>query len=216
MESLVSHRVRIGRGSRLFGTGDTFKNLYVIRLGQIKTVEIDYLGIENVTDFHLPGASLGWDGIASGHFQMGAIALEDCEICVMPFDRVEAMCCAIPRLRQLLVSKISQRLVEVSRRALDAARRFLDGRFAAFIMNMSKHQVQAGYSPSAFHLRMSRRDLCSYLGTSPEGLSRIIATFRSNGWIRMTQRDLEILAPEQLRQLADGHPEFLVPATAKS
>lgn len=204
---LLTHRVRIDRGAPLFIAGNTFKSLYIVRLGQLKIVEQDHLGIENVTAFHMPGESLGWDGIANGYFRVGAIALEDSEICVMPFSKLEALLSEVPRLHQQFLRTLGQRLVDIGRHALRSSHSFLDQRFASFILDVANYQMKAGYSPSAFHLRMSRGDLCSYLCTSPEGLSRMIAKFKRAGLIRMTRRDIEILEPEQLRQLADGYLE---------
>lgn len=204
MNSLVAHRVRVVRGAHLFMAGDTFATFFVIRLGQIKTIESDHRGIEHVTRFCVPGASLGWDGMATGHFQMTAVALEDCEICVMPYQKVLEGFAEVPRLRELFMSMFSQRLIDVSRRALYSSCRFLDERLAAFIIEISEQQSRAGYSGASLTLRMSRTDICSYLGTSPEALSRLFATFSRNKWVRLQQRNLDILEPGQLRSLAKG------------
>lgn len=205
LSSLITHRIRGERGTSLFRTGDIFDNIYLIRLGQFKALEQDHLGIDVVTGFHMPGASLGWDGIATGRFQSHAVALENCEVCVLPFAKLEALLAERPQLQQQVTRMLSQRLVNASRRALYASRRFLDARLAAFIVRMSQRHAKAGFSPSIFQLRMSRLDLCSYLGTSSEALSRLIATFKRNGWIRVTQREFEILAPDELERLASGH-----------
>ena len=208
LAGLVTHRVRLARGASLYRAGELFENLYLIRLGQLKTVEQDHLGVDIVTAFHMPSAALGWDGIATGRFQMQAVALEDSEICVMPFARLQAMLVELPQMQHHFMRILSQRLVNAGRRALCSSRRFLDARFAAFIVSMSRRHARAGYSPSIFELRMSRLDLCSYLGTSGEALSRLIAKFKRNGWIRVSRREFEVLAPDELARLAGGdHPQ---------
>jgi CRP/FNR family transcriptional regulator len=46
-------------------------------------------GRDQVTGFQMAGEIIGLDGIVNDHHTCDAVALEDAEVCVMPFDRIE-------------------------------------------------------------------------------------------------------------------------------
>src|SRR5215216_3044481 len=91
VQNVVYARRRIKRGETLFNAGDEFKTVYAIRSGFFKTSLIDGEGREQVTGFSMGGELLGLDAIGSGRHNGSAVALEDSEICVMPFSMVEEM-----------------------------------------------------------------------------------------------------------------------------
>jgi CRP/FNR family transcriptional regulator len=88
VERIVYARRRIKRGERLFDAGDPFTSVYAIRSGFFKTSLVDDEGREQVTGFFMAGELLGLDGLASGRYQDGAIALEDSEACVSAEERL--------------------------------------------------------------------------------------------------------------------------------
>ena len=89
VEELVSARRRIRRGEALYRAGDYFNNLYVVRLGFLKSTVMSSDGREQVTNFFMAGEMIGLDGISSNVYSCDVVALEDTEVCVLPFDRVE-------------------------------------------------------------------------------------------------------------------------------
>jgi len=54
---------------------------------------------------------------------------------------------------------------------------------AAFLLNLSRRFVRRGYSPSEFHLRMTREEIGSYLGLKLETVSWIFSRFQDDGLI---------------------------------
>ena len=57
-------------------------------------------GREQVTGFHMMGELLGLDAIGSGRHGCDAMALEDREICEIPFGMLEQLSREIPALQQ--------------------------------------------------------------------------------------------------------------------
>ena len=86
VEELVSARRRIRRGEALYRAGDYFNNLYVVRLGFLKSTVMSSDGREQVTNFFMAGEMIGLDGISSNVYSCDVVALEDTEVCVLPFD----------------------------------------------------------------------------------------------------------------------------------
>ena len=62
-----------------------------IRAGSFKTDVILEDGRDQVTGFQMTGEVLGLDGISNEQHSCNAIALEDSEVCVIPFSRLEEL-----------------------------------------------------------------------------------------------------------------------------
>lgn len=89
IDDLVANRRKVKRGTPLFRNGDRFTSLYAIRTGFFKTCIASEDGRDQVTGFQMAGEIVGLDGIVNDRHTCDAIALEDAEVCVMPFDRIE-------------------------------------------------------------------------------------------------------------------------------
>jgi len=89
LDDLVTTRRKVKRGSTLFSNGEKFTSLYAIRTGFFKTCLASEDGRDQVTGFQMAGEIIGLDGIVNDQHSCDAVALEDAEVCVMPFDRIE-------------------------------------------------------------------------------------------------------------------------------
>lgn len=83
---LVAVRRKVARGERLFQAGDRFDTVFAVWTGFFKTTMASKDGREQVTGFQMAGELMGLDGIGSRVYEVDAVALEDSQVCVMPFD----------------------------------------------------------------------------------------------------------------------------------
>jgi CRP/FNR family transcriptional regulator len=100
LNKVVTARKRIKRGSTLYRLGDKFNSIYAIRTGYFKTCVTTEDGRDQVTGFQMAGEMLGLDGVMSDEHSCTAVALEDAEVCVMPFDAIEQLSREIPSLQR--------------------------------------------------------------------------------------------------------------------
>ena len=193
VQNIVYARRRIKRGESLFGAGDEFGSVYAIRSGFFKTSVVDSEGREQVTGFFMGGELLGMDGIGSGRYNGTAVALEDSEICVMPYSLIEQMAREYPALQRHLHSVLSREIVRDHGVMMLLGSMRAEERLAAFLSNLSKRFVRRGYSQSDFHLRMTREEIGSYLGLKLETVSRLFSQFQKDGLIAVEQKHVTIL-----------------------
>ncbi|CAJ0783515.1 helix-turn-helix domain-containing protein [Ralstonia chuxiongensis] len=191
LDRMVHTWRRIAKGAPLFRAGDSFHALYAIRSGSFKTVVSHPHGISRVTGFHLAGETLGLDGIADSHHSCDAVALEDSTVCSMPFHCIEALCHDIYPLQHRLHQLLAEEIVHESRLML-ISRLTAEARVAAFLLNLSGRMQERGYSSSSFTLRMTRREIGSYLGMQLETVSRLLSRFQREGWITVSGRNIEL------------------------
>jgi CRP/FNR family transcriptional regulator len=193
VQNIVYARRRVKRGESLFATGDEFTSIYAIRSGFFKTSVVDGEGREQVTGFFMGGELLGMEGIGAGQHSSTAIALEDSEICVMPYSLVESMAHDYPQLQRRLHSVLSREIVRDHGVMMLLGSMRAEERLAAFLSNLSKRFVRRGYSPSDFHLRMTREEIGSYLGLKLETVSRLFSQFQKDGLIEVEQKHVRIV-----------------------
>ena len=201
IENIVYARRRLKRGETLFNAGDDFNAVYAIRSGFFKTCLVDGEGREQVTGFFMGGELLGMDGVGSGRYNGAAVALEDSEICVMPFALVEQMAREVPALQRHLHSVLAREIVRDHGVMMLLGSMRSEERLATFLINLSKRLVRRGYSASDFHLRMTRDEIGSYLGLKLETVSRLFSSFQKDGLIEVQQKHVRILDIDGLERV---------------
>ena len=206
VERIVYARRRVRRGEPLFHSGGSFTAIYAIRSGFFKTTVLNDDGREQVSGFYMPGELLGMDGIGTGAYNGNAIALEDCQVCVMPFALVEDISREVPALQRHLHRVLSREIVRDHGVMMLLGSMRAEERLAAFLMNLSKRFTRRGYSPSDFHLRMTREEIGSYLGLKLETVSRLFSKFQEDGLLEVNQKHVRILASDGLESLLGGKP----------
>jgi CRP/FNR family transcriptional regulator, anaerobic regulatory protein len=194
VQNVVYARRRIKRGETLFNAGDEFKAIYAIRSGFFKMTVTDGEGREQVTGFSMGGELLGLEAIGAGRHGGNAIALEDSEVCIMPFSLIEEAAREVPALQRHLHAVLSREIVRDHGVMMLLGSMRAEQRLAAFLSNLSKRFVRRGYSASDFHLRMTREDIGSYLGLKLETVSRLFSQFQKDGLIEVEQKHVRILS----------------------
>lgn len=204
IEQLVYARRRLRRGETLFNAGDEFGAIYAIRSGCFKTATISDDGREQVTGFRLPGELLGMDGIGAGAYHGNAIALEDSEVCALPFALAEALGREIPALQRHLHCVLSREIVRDHGVMMLLGSMRAEERLAAFLLNLSRRFQRRGWSPTEFHLRMTREEIGGYLGLKLETVSRLFSKFQESGLIEVQQKHVRILDVPGLAAVLGG------------
>lgn len=85
LDGLVTNRRSVARGETLFCAGETFDALFAVRSGFFKTCIASEDGRDQVTGFQMAGDLLGLDGISTDLHSCNAVALEDSQVCVIPY-----------------------------------------------------------------------------------------------------------------------------------
>jgi CRP/FNR family transcriptional regulator len=193
VENIVYARRRVKRGESLFKSGDAFNAVYAVRSGFFKTSLIGDDGREQVTGFFMGGELIGLDGIGTGACNATAIALEDSEVCVMPYTLIEEMAREVPALQRHLHAVLAREIVRDHGVMMLLGSMRAEERLATFLLNLSKRFVRRGYSASDFHLRMTREEIGSFLGLKLETVSRLFSQFQKDGYIEVEQKHVRIV-----------------------
>lgn len=201
LDAMVEKRRRIKQGELLYSSGDPFISLYAIRVGFFKTCVSSEDGREQVTGFQMAGEIIGMDGIVSDHHNCNAIALEDAEVCVMPFSDIEQLSRELPALQRNVHKIMSREIVRENSVMMLLGNMRAEERLAAFLLNLVQRLHARGLSQSELVLRMTREEIGSYLGLKLETVSRAFSKFSEDGIIEVKQRYVKILEPDALKKI---------------
>ena len=205
IDTLVGTRRKILRGDSLYHNGESFNSLFAIRTGFFKTSVTLEDGREQVTGFQMAGEIMGLDGIVSDHHTCDAVALENAEVCVMPFEKIEELSREVNALQHHVHKIMSREIVREHGVMMMLGSMRAEERLAAFLLNLTARLHARGFSRSELVLRMTREEIGSYLGLKLETVSRTLSHFQAQGLIAVQNKHLRILKLDSLRELVSHH-----------
>ena len=198
LDTLMFARRGLKEGQPLYHEGDTFQFLYAVRSGTFKSVMSSKDGREQVTAFHMTGEIMGLDGLANGKHASGSMALEDSEVCSIPYSQLAALAATNGELQQVVTRLMSREIVREHSLMMLLGSMSAEERLGAFLLNISQRMEARGYSSSEFHLRMSRAEIGSYLGMTLETVSRTFSSFQQQRLLVVDKKHVRIVDPDSL------------------
>ncbi|SHH01153.1 fumarate/nitrate reduction transcriptional regulator Fnr [Massilia sp. CF038] len=204
LDQIIGRRRRLARDERLYQMDEPFRNLYAIRFGHFKTYQVNAAGEQQITGFQMAGELLGMDAISADRHHCDAVALEDSEVCEIPFGRLEELFGHVPTLLRHFHRIMSQEITREQNVMLLLGNMRAEQRFAVFLVNLSARYAARGYSANSFQLRMSREDIGNYLGLTIESISRLLSRYKKQGWLKVDKREVTLLDPVMIKALAAG------------
>jgi CRP/FNR family transcriptional regulator len=206
LDTLVEARRSLRRGEALYSAGEVFKSLFAVRTGFFKTRVTGADGRDQVTGFQMAGELLGLDGIGNDAHTCDAVALEDSQVCQIPYARLEEISREVTPLQRHFHKIMSREIVRDHGVMLLLGSMRAEARLAAFLLNLTQRLQARGYSASSLVLRMTREEIGSYLGLKLETVSRSFSRFQEDGLLEVKQRDIRVLDAEGLRRLLNEAP----------
>lgn len=178
------------RGQTIYSAGESSDGLYIVHKGRVKIYRLSETGKEQLVRILTPGdftgeLSLFTESVHDAY----AEAMEPVELCVMDRQHFQRFLLKYPAISLKVLTEFSSRLAKTEKQAANIAMETVDTRIAMYLAELTEQTKS-----DAITLPMSRKDLASHLGTSPETISRKLAEFEDAGCIRQTsQRDIHIV-----------------------
>lgn len=202
LDQIIDRKRPIHKGEQLFADGESMKSLYAIRSGTFKTFTVNESGEEQITGFHLPGDLLGFDAIAESEHPSFAKALETSMICEIPYNTLDSLSNAMPKLKKQMLRMMSSEIKTDQEMLTLLNRKNAEQRLATFLATLSTRYKARGLSSTEFRLTMTRSDIGNYIGLTVETISRLLNRFHKNDLIKVEGKLITILDLEKLRECA--------------
>ena len=201
LDGVIKQSRRLRKGDYLYHSGENFQSIYAVRTGFFKTLVSLSDGRDQVTGFFMSGELLGMDGIDNHAYTNNAVALEDSEVCELPFNRLDELAQFIPSLNLHFFRLMSREIIRDQNVMMMLGNMNAEERLSTFLINLSQRLAARGFAANDFVLRMSREEIGSYLGLKLETVSRTLSRLHHDGIVSVEHKHIRILQPQALRQM---------------
>lgn len=205
LDTIVKNRKTLRRGEPLYQTGESFRSIYAIRSGSIKTSIIADDGRVQVTGFHVAGEVLGLDAIITRRYNCEATALETSSVCEVPFARFKELSEEIPNLQYKMLEIMSHEILHNHELMMLLGKKNAEERLATYLLNMSMRLEKRNFSSTQFNMSMSRSDIGNYLGMAEETVCRVFSRFQEEELVTIQRRQIILNDLARLRAKAHHH-----------
>jgi len=200
LDSMKFARRKVKAGETLYREGDKFQHLYAVRTGTLKSSLTLADGREQVSGFHIAGELVGLDGVAQGRHASATVALEDTDICAIPYAHLSDLAAGTSGMQHIISRLMSREILREHSLMMLLGSMNAEERLAAFLLNLSQRYAARGYSEREFHLRMSRAEIGSYLGMKLETVSRTFSAFQQQRLLEVDKRHIRIADLDGLKR----------------
>ena len=191
------------KGEIIFSDGDEGSGFFVVVEGLVKIFKVSSEGKEQTFHIFGPGEPFGQVAVYAGlSYPASAQTILKSHILFFPRTAFVDLITRIPSLAMNMLAVLSKRLREFTFQVENLSLKEVPGRLAAYLLFLSDEEGKN----ETVTLNISKGQLASLLGTIPETLSRIFARMKELNLIEMDGRNIRLLDPGGLEELAEsGH-----------
>jgi CRP/FNR family transcriptional regulator len=177
----------------LYNASDSFKNIYFVSSGVVKTFKTSSNGLESISGFQMSGEWAGLESIGNQNYSNYAQALVDSDVFIINYqlmaDVLKTSQLAMKNFNKILSNEINRNINLTN--ILKNTRR--ERKIVIFLMGILNQNSKKISNEQGFDLNMSRGDISSYLSISREEISRIFQKLENSGLIFVKNRHIVVL-----------------------
>ncbi|MBC8587215.1 Crp/Fnr family transcriptional regulator [Tissierellaceae bacterium BX21] len=176
--AITSQKI-LEKGEMIYRAGEKLDRLYVIHSGKVKIARLNDSGKEQVIRILGQGDFLGELSLFSPTPMTDfGETLEKTTMCMIDGAQLKSLMLKFPGVAFKVMEELSSRLEKVENLVEDISLNSVEKRLANTLLKMSNDNNEVV-------LKMSKKDLASYIGMSQETLSRKLSYFQEIGLIKL-------------------------------
>jgi len=177
---------------------DSGEVLFLLKKGRVQLYRIAPNGKKIIVSMLGPGAIFGeMSLVGQGMHNTFAEAAEPCVLCVMSRSDIERLIREKPNVAFRFVEAMGSRLTELETHLESIAFKSISVRLAALLLRLDEEQGGSGLVKGYTH-----QDLSEMLGTYRETVTQTLNEFKSDGWIGIGRKKVNLLDMAALEELA--------------
>jgi len=188
----------------LFREGDRSEGFYVVQKGAINVHRVSAAGKEQVIHVFRPVESFAEATLATeGGYPADARATEPATVLLVPKNEFVDLLRRRPDLALRMLGSMSQHLRVIVGLLDDLTLKDMETRLANWLLKQCPRPIST--HPVEIKLDRTKRVLAAEMGTTSETLSRTLAKFRDQKFLRVKGNTLTITRPNELQRLLRQH-----------
>jgi CRP/FNR family transcriptional regulator len=196
---ISSHKV-YHKSDELFGSGQTFDAIFILRSGSAKSSVLANSGHEQINRFYYPSDLIGLDGFENGSHAHSIKFLETSSVCRINLKELDKAMANSASIRLNLLQGMSHALNNEDKFLLSLNNMDSTQRLISFLLDLSSQFEKRGLSGKVFDLSMTRADIANYLGMAIETVSRLFTQLHNEHIIEVEKRRVKFVDFRKLNQ----------------
>ena len=186
------------RGEYLYQAGDEEDSIYIVHKGQLRVYHLSEAGKEQLIRVLNPGEFTGeWTLFSSNTFHENfGEATRKTAICEISRQDLEGLLKDYLEILMKILQAMSERLSQSEKQTASVATESVINRVIYYLEDLTAGEIEDDVT---IRLPMARKDIASYLGTTPETLSRRFKELENKGLIEpLPKNTIRIPSVEEL------------------
>ncbi|NLF03914.1 MAG: Crp/Fnr family transcriptional regulator [Actinomycetales bacterium] len=191
---------RVADGERVYTEGGPTASLLVVNTGRLRLTRSNRAGAEQLLRVLSPGGFVGVESFLTGaHPGHSATAMGDAVLCEFRHDDLGGLLDRYPEVGAAMLAALAEQLSRTEERLVAQTLEPVERRVAVYLVELPSRPDPRGLR---IELPLAKKDIASYLGTSPESLSRSLRALAEAGIIAIEgSREILVLDPFALDEL---------------
>lgn len=192
----LTQSVSFKKGESLYQPGTQSDALYIVSQGRVRIYRLSESGKEQLLRILNPGDFTGELALFNESVHEAyADAMVDTDVCMVKRSDLQTLMLKYPVIAMKILSEFSSRLDQSEKQTTRFATEKVEMRIALFLIE----SMDPKSGSDEVVLPMSKKDLASYLGTTPETLSRKLFELEDAGMIKqLSNKRIRILDADGL------------------
>ncbi|MDL4840584.1 Crp/Fnr family transcriptional regulator [Aquibacillus sp. LR5S19] len=193
---MTAQSVSYKKGEIIYQADNQSTSLYIVNSGKVRIFRLSESGKEQLVRILNPGDFTGEYALFSeSTHESFAEAMVDTAVCMINRTDLQAFLLKYPSISLKILAEFSTRLEQSEKQSTWFATEKVETRIAHYLIE----GLAGGNHSEVLELPMSKKDLASYLGTTPETISRKLADLEAQGLIKLKpHKKIEIIDVEGL------------------
>jgi CRP/FNR family transcriptional regulator len=177
------------RGEYLYQAGDEDDSVYIVHRGQVRVFHLSEGGKEQLIRVLNPGDFTGeWTVFSNDTYhEHFAEVTRNTSICMINRDDLQELLNEYPEISMKILQAMSDRLSQSEKQTASVATEQVANRIIYYLEDLAREESE---DEATVKLPMSRKDIASYLGTTPETLSRKFKELEDEGLIKQLPKNV--------------------------
>ncbi|WP_460190485.1 Crp/Fnr family transcriptional regulator [Urechidicola sp. KH5] len=188
--------------------GAPVNGLFFIVSGKAKVLKTGIFGKEQILRFVGEGEMIGYRGFATHDtYGIGAVALEDSLLCHFSNSLLEELFQQVPKLTYAFMLFYAQELNRSENKVKALAQMTVREKVIDAFLYLHR---KFGINPKGFlKLKLSRREIADFAGTTDEQVIRVISSLKKEGKLGTLGKQISIIDIAELKKEISEHNYFL-------